>query len=176
MRHFVVAVALAAPLLAGCGSSSSSTGDQPAQGCPRVAVLKDLQRLTEFREGDGRDVTDRRFEMVFAGLDSTCTYDKTGVTVEITVQIQATPGLANREPKVKAQYFAALMDPSGQIVEKEPFEAEAELKERRGELLSEELRQRIPLTSRNEGPRYSVLFGFQLTPAQLEYVHRVLGR
>jgi len=143
VRRLILALALIAPMLAACGSSSGGSSDTPSVACPRVAVMKDLQRLTEFREGDGRDLTDRRFVMYFAGLDSTCKYDKTGVTVDITVQIQAVPGLANREPKVKAQYFAALVDPSGEVVEKEPFDAEAEFKDRRGALLSDQLRQRI---------------------------------
>src|SRR5256885_326111 len=83
------------------------------------------------REGSGRDVTDRRYEMAFAGLDSSCSYDKTGVTVDITVQIQATQGLANRETRAKSQYFAAVIDPTGQIVQKEPFDADAEFKDKR---------------------------------------------
>jgi hypothetical protein len=166
-----VAAVLVSLALAACGSKEKP--DDPS--CPRVAVLKDLSRLIEFREGTGRDMSDRRYEMVFAGLSSTCVYDKAGVTVNITVQIQAVQGLAGKEPKIKSEYFAALLNPAGDIVEKQPFSAEVEFTNQSRALLSEDLTQRIPLKDRTQGAGYSVLFGFQLSEAQLDYVHKLQG-
>ncbi|MBI1778457.1 MAG: hypothetical protein HYR63_24215 [Proteobacteria bacterium] len=174
MRHLSPLLVLLVLLLAACSSSSKK---EAPTACPRVAVLQDLSRLTEFREGTGRDVTDRRYEFAFAGLAASCTYDKTGVTIEITVQIQAFQGLADRDGKARVQYFAAVLDPDGQVLQKEAFDTEAEFKGKQARvLLSEDLRQRIPLSERLKGPGYSVLFGFQLTEAQLQYQHRTQGR
>jgi hypothetical protein len=141
-------------------------------------VLKELSQLIEFREGNGRDLNDRQYELTFSGLASTCTYDKTGVTVDITVQILAVRGIAGKDPKIKSDYFAALVNSAGDVVEKQPFAAEVEFKptSKGRVLLTEELVQRIPLKERAQGPGYSVLFGFQLTEAQLDYVHKVQGR
>jgi hypothetical protein len=172
VRHRIALLAFCGLLLAACGGG----GVQPR--CPKVAVLKELAKVIDFREGPGRDVTDRRFGMSFAGLDSTCKYDKTGVTIDITLQIEAVQGLAAGDPKVKAQYFAAVFGPDGQILEKEPFDAEAEFTQKQGArlLLTENLRQRIPLKDASEGPGYSLVFGFQLNQDQLDYVHRTEGQ
>jgi hypothetical protein len=173
VRHRVLLLAFCGLLLAACGGGS---GVQPR--CPKVAVLKELAKLTDFREGAGRDVTDRRFAMAFVGLDSSCKYDKTGVTIDITLQIEATQGLAAAESKATAQYFAAVFGPDGQILQKEPFDAQAEFTQKQGGriLLTENLRQRIPLKDGSEGAGYSLVFGFQLNQDQLDYVHRTEGQ
>ena len=59
--------ALAALLLAGCGSSAKE--QQAASYCPQPLTVQDAQRLIRFKEGPGRDPRDVMFEasLVSAG-------------------------------------------------------------------------------------------------------------
>lgn len=163
---------LGAILLLAVGACSS-TVPPPAGGCPKVAVLGDLAELVRFRAGGGRDLTDVEFSAKFSSFAFGCRYEKDSVTVEIDVEIDAGRGPAMSQSKTAFQYFAAVTNPAGEIVAKEPFNAEVEFKGNTTKLVvADELVQRIPLIDRTTGPNWSVLLGMQLTDEQREWARR----
>src|SRR5277367_6532213 len=56
--RFALLLAVLAPVLGGCGLLFPP--DKPT--CPRVSIPADADRLTRFRAGAGRDLTDVRFQ------------------------------------------------------------------------------------------------------------------
>lgn len=164
--------ALAAALLlalAGCSSAQPA----PPGGCPKVAVLGELAELVRFRPGAGRDLTDVEIEAKFSTLAFGCLYDKQSVSVEIDIEVEATRGPALGPGKATFQYFAAVTNPAGEIVAKEPFDATVEFKGNTTRLVvADELTQRIPLVDRNSGPNWSILLGLQLTDEQRDWIRR----
>ena len=174
MTPFFRILAVAATMaVAACSSSSSG----PSPGCPKVAVLSDLAELVRFRQGAGRDLTDVELQAKFASFAFGCRYDKDAVVVEIDVQIEATRGPAQVANRTTFEYFAAITNPAGEIVAKEPFTADLEFKGNTTKLVvADELAQRIPLIDRNSGSNWSVLLGLQLTDEQREWIRRQRGR
>lgn len=168
---------LAAAALLTVAACSSTPTPSALTACPRVAVLSDLSTLTRFRDGPGRDLTDVQIEAQFSGLAFGCKFDKDSVTIEIDVQIEATRGPALAQPKARFEYFAAVTNPAGEIVAKEPFVAEVEFKGNVARLVvADELAQRIPLIDRASSPGWSVLLGLQLTEAEAEWARQRKAR
>jgi hypothetical protein len=167
-----IARVVAAALLVATAACSSSQPAPPA-ACPRVAVLDELAELVRFRSGAGRDLTDIELQARFSGFAFGCRYDRTAVTVEIDLSIEATRGPATPASKASFQYFAAVTNPAGEIVAKEIFDAEVEFKGNATRLVvADELAQRIPLIDRTTGPNWSVLLGLQLTEDQRDWVRQ----
>ena len=166
-RLLAVAAAMA---VAACSSSTSGP-------CPKVAVLSDLAELVRFRQGAGRDLPDVELQAKFASFAFGCRYEKDAVVVEIDVQIEATRGPAQVANRTTFEYFAAITNPAGEIVAKEPFAADLEFKGNVTKLVvADELAQRIPLVDRNSGSNWSVLLGLQLTDEQRDWMRRQRGR
>jgi hypothetical protein len=159
-------------LLAVAACSPSSQVARPAN-CPKVAVLNELSELTRFRPGPGRDLTDVELEARFAGLSFGCRYEKTAVSVEFDLEIEARRGPALAAPKAEFQYFAAVTNPAGEIVSKETFDADIEFKGNTTRVvLGDELIQRIPLVDTSTAPNWSILIGLQLTDEQRDWIKR----
>ena len=154
-------------------AACSSTQPAPPGGCPKVAVLGDLAELVRFRPGAGRDLTDVELQAKFSTLAFGCKYDKESVSIEIDIEVEATRGPAMGQSKASFQYFAAVTNPAGEIVAKEPFGATLEFKGNTNRLVvSDELTQRIPLADRTSGPRWTILLGLQLTDEQRDWIRR----
>ena len=167
---------LGAALLLAVGACSS-TVPPPVGGCPKVAVLSDLVELVRFRPGAGRDLTDVEFNAKFSSFAAGCKYEKNSVTVEIDVEIEAGRGPAMNQGKTAFQYFAAVTNPAGEIVAKEPFNAEVEFKGNTTKLVvADELVQRIPLIDRDSGPNWRVFLGLQLTDEPRDWARRRQAR
>lgn len=161
-----VAVLLALVGLAGC-----STNKGPEPGCPTVSFVTGLDRVTVFREGPTRDLTDIRFDAKFDNLAAVCNFEKKGVAVETSFQIVASRGPADTAGVAKLAYFVAVADQTGQVIAKQVFDSELPFQ---GNLrrvgTTEEMVNTIPYP---ENPQilkgYRVMIGFQMTPEQLDF-------
>lgn len=154
-------------------AACSSTQPPPPGGCPKVVVLGELAELVRFRPGAGRDLTDVELQAKFSTLASGCRYDKQSVETEIDIEVEATRGPALGPGKTSFVYFAAITNPAGEIVAKEPFDAALEFKGNTTRLVvADQLTQRIPLVDRTSGPNWTILLGLQLTDEQREWIRR----
>lgn len=160
-------VALPALLLAGCGSLFGPSAPPPA--CPDARVVANLDRVTQYRPGEGRDLTDVLFEARIGDLAGECVYDDDALRVAITIPIQIARGPANQERVVRLEYFSAIQAPDGAVVAKRVFPVEVTFEGNQSRaLFTDALEQRIPLADLNQGPAYRVLLGFQLSEAQVQ--------
>jgi hypothetical protein len=171
--RFVVLAALAM-LVAGCSDAYRSvTGvfkKKQEFVCPRGAIVKDASRLTTFRPGPGRDITDIKFEARLPRLLIGCKYDDKGVEVQTSVTIIGARGPADTTHRAQVRYFVAVLNPRNQVIGKKEFSTQLEfpINIDRG-AVSEELVERIPVGRDVSASGYTVVVGFQLTRAELQY-------
>jgi len=139
--------------------------------CPRVEVLPGADAITIFREGEGRDLVDVRYEGVLEPAGGTCIYedDDVAVVVDLNVRIGAVRGPAATSQIEEFPFFVAIAKKTGEIIAKEIFISPIEIPEgfRRG-VIQEEMQQRIPLPGLKTGADYIIIVGFQLTKEQIE--------
>lgn len=166
-RTAIAALMLAAGVLAACGSR------EPPPPCPSAVIVTDLASVTRFRDGPGRDVLDVRSQGEIFDVLVQCDYGGSGATIDLQVAIRAARGPADTERRAEFAYFIAIEAPGGEIVAKEQFLAAYEFRDNRTTVGSvEELVPVIPGATRQTGPRYRLLIGFQLTPEEIAWNQR----
>ena len=161
------ALALAV-LTAGCSVLEKKEKREAA--CPTGVIPIDSSRITRFRDGPGRDLTDVVNEGEILDILVQCKYDKQAVNVDLQVAVGGARGPADRSKIAEFDYFVAIVDADQNIVAKEPFRVRFEFKDNQSKLGSvEELEPHLPLKDVMKGPTYSILVGFQLTPEELAW-------
>lgn len=154
------------PALAGCGMFSEPA---PPRACPDAVILVDAQRITQYRPGPGRDLTDVQFSGEIARIAGTCVYSDDALTATVIVDIVATRGPAAADAEANLPFFVAVTDEARNIVAKQVFDSAIPIPEgRRRAGVREEIEQVIPLPGDDTVPYYEIIVGFQLTPEQLE--------
>lgn len=160
-------------ILSGCGDMrlSSPTPTELALACPQVAIVRDLQGVTQFRSGTGRDLTDVVSRAALADFDGNCEYGRDGVTVNVNLNLVAERGPALQGSQANYRYFVAVTAPGADTpVAKTEFDTAVVFptgQTRAG--TREELSPRIPLPKDANAKDWRILIGFQLTPEQLDY-------
>ena len=81
--------------------------------CPRVSVLEGAERITKFKAGPGRDITDIEFEAEILSFFGECEFERgsdgiTGVSVTFKVALEATRGPANLNRRSTLEYFVRI--------------------------------------------------------------------
>jgi hypothetical protein len=161
-----LAAAALVALLSGC--SLFSKKDERA--CPRVEIVSDLSRLVKFKDGPGRDLGDVAYSARFDDVKTGCKYDKTGVTIEMTVSLLAERGRAGAGlPKSDGTYFVALNHRAQNNIAKQLFTSSFEFPEKGLAAINDELEQRIPLAPTAPGSDHTLILGFQLTPEAIDF-------
>lgn len=162
------------PVIAAC----SLFGDDAPPLCPSVHLLKDADRLTLFRDGPGRDLTDTRFEVDLEGYAVACEYDIDDDTREGELAVQVQPGFivrrgpADKTRAIDVPFFVVLRDANdGTPIEKANFSTRVEFpgNQRQIGLIDEPVDLTIPIYAGRDGGDFSILLGLQLTADQLDY-------
>ncbi len=161
----VAAVALVA-LLSGC--SWFSKKDERA--CPRLEIVGDLSRVAKFQQGPGRDLSNLLYAARFDDVKVSCKYDKTGVTIDMTVSLVGERGRAgDKIPKADVTYLVAIMDGKRSIIREERFTSSFDFSENRVAAINDELVERIPLPPTAPGSDHTLILGFQLSPEEIDF-------
>ncbi len=136
--------------------------------CPKVAILSDASKLTLFREGPGRDITDIIYELEVAGYVGDCALkDKTShVELVLRPMFDISRGPAAFDGKGEIRYFIAIADRAKEIfTAKFKFESDKP----RIRHVDDDIILDIPIRSGDTPYNTTVYIGLQLTPDQLEY-------
>jgi hypothetical protein len=140
--------------------------------CPRVGVLGDADRLTEFSAPAGRDITDIAFDARLMGVKGSCQFDADGqkITLVMDVQFSATRGPSYRGA-VNLSYFVATLDDAKNVLGRAQFDLPVRFGSDQVRIEgAEKLSESYALPSKDAlGAAYQVLVGFVLTPNQLSY-------
>ncbi len=176
-RHrSVFAALMAALLLAGC-APGTLLPKQTNIPCPGIMVLGDAERLTQFKEGEGRDLIDVRYEATISNLTLQCFFKEGRVEVIAGFDLVATRGPAAGGQVGEFPFFVAVTGPDDAIMAKEVFSSRLEFgPNRRRAGVVEQIDEIIPLAEGQKAEDFEVLIGFQLAPDQLDYNRRRRGR
>lgn len=160
-------------VLAGCSSAerlNPFAAGKPLPPCPRLVLLDDLDRMTVFRDGPGRDLTDVEFEARIVRVGGQCSYSENAIEMETDVFFAARRGPADQSRTAEFSYFAAILDDERKVLQKSIFGVGVNFPPNLDEgSLVDSLRQRIPREAGQTGDDFTVVFGLQLTAEQLEY-------
>ncbi|BBK39881.1 hypothetical protein STAQ_49590 [Allostella sp. ATCC 35155] len=169
LQRFSV-LGLAAVALAGCGSWNLFGASEPPPACPRAVVVNDLSRLTEFRPGAGRDLSDVVFSAGIERVDASCEYDRRRkVTMQTVVNVVVERGPADRSRQAQVTYFVAVADAANQILARETFTTPVKFEGNVTRMqASDEIEQVIQLGG-GTGAGYKIFVGFPLSEEQLSY-------
>ncbi len=166
-RVAILLAACATPLaIHGCGGDAG----RAERICPRVEILEHADRLTEFRSGAGRDVTDVVVRGRLVDFAGECEIEEDSVEVDLVVEFALDRGPANRAGKARFAHFVAIQefhpDPAGKRVF--PVEIDFEAGRDRA-LFRDRVAISIPLAGGRSARDYNVFIGFQLDRGQLDY-------
>jgi hypothetical protein len=162
-------------ILSACGLFSD-----PPPPCPQVSIMDQAKKVTFYRPGPGRDLTDVAFEVEIGDIAYECSYDfdddGNSVAVNLNVLFVAQRGPAATEGRIEVPYFAAVTNAGRHILAKKLFNVVLEFEGNaiRSQVV-EELAQSIPFPTDANGSAYKSFIGLQLTPAQLEDLRREHG-
>lgn len=167
-------VTLAAALaLGGCSGMGGDNVHKGDLACPKVGIVADANKVTVFRPGAGRATTDVVGRGLVADYAGNCTYDSTGVTVDVTLALIGERGPAMVGNQLPLTYFVAVSAPDGTLVTKQEFPTTIDFPNNGPRAGSrEDLQPHIPLPEKQDARAYQLLVGFQLTPDQLAYNRR----
>ncbi|MDP6689547.1 MAG: hypothetical protein QF384_08635 [Alphaproteobacteria bacterium] len=137
--------------------------------CPRVALLNDAAKMTQYRDGPGRDLIDVVYEARVHDVKWGCKYVDSRVRVEVKIDIVAQRGPASSGDGAQVPFFVAIIDSAQNIVAKKVFQSEVEFRGgRRRAGVREEIDQTIFLKQGEHGSDYEVIVGLQVSEQQLQ--------
>ena len=179
-RHFVLFLA-SALLLSACGTAEKVTGlfaDPIILPCPDYFILADAAELVQYREGNGRDLTDVDFEGRMENVRLSCLtrIDKETKVGEMEIQIafefSATRGPANTSRTAEFPYFFYVTNLDKKWIRREKSKVAVDFSGNRSKLgfrsdpitIVPPLPLRPYITDKN----YLIYAGFLLTEEQLQ--------
>jgi len=150
-------------------AACSGTGRQVA--CPTVAIVPELHSVARFGPGPGRQDSDVIYGAVMQKAVVSCEIDKKrgGLVVANKIGISALRGNTDVK-KAQVTYFEAIINRNQQILTERDFVIDLEWPSTQARLEdTEELETLLPLSANASGADYAILFGFRLTPDELQY-------
>jgi hypothetical protein len=159
-------------LIAGFSSFLAACGlfepEPETRACPQVFKMREATRVVQFRDGDGRDLTDVAVEGGIGKIQLVCSYDENELSTVVGIEVLAQRGPASTSNEVQLPVFVAVLDRDRKVVAKEVFDSVLEFKDgsRRAAKL-EEYESVFQLRSGLTGNDYQLVVGFQLSTAQL---------
>jgi len=163
----------AAVFVAALSACSSSTTPQFPPVCPNSGILRDGADLTRFR-GAGTDITDMVIDGRITGLGGKCLLDDSKhLRTELSVNLDLTRGPAAKSDTQDVAYFVSVSK-GDTILDKKIFRLAASFPGNtdRARLTTDEIDLVLPIDDKTQGNAYSILVGFQLTPAELDFNRR----
>jgi len=157
-------------LLAACGALKKRV----SYPCPNVLILQDGKKLTNFKTGSRRDVTDILFQAEILNFQGSCNYEKRSgkweTQVDLIVRFLITQGNTTNFSTTQFKYFVVITGLENRVHGKSVFPVVGTFKEKRSTLLYEDsIRLRIPLDEPTMGEKLRIVLGMQLSPEELQY-------
>jgi hypothetical protein len=163
--------ALAALLLAGCGSSAREK--QAASYCPQPLTVQDAQSLTRFREGAGRDPRDVMFEASLVSAGTKCELSRNRLEVDVIMRIAVNAGPSVGTDMTRVPFFVRVIDANGRVLQGSDQLADYKLSAASPRGLSqEEMAVTLPFSNLSDLGGYRIAVGLKPTPQELEYNRR----
>jgi len=143
--------------------------------CPQVEIVDDLSSISDFVNPKKQIRSNLISRVDLKSAESTCKLSSKTAIVDLKLIFNGELGPKGRvkssdKPFFSYPFFVAVTTPNGKIMAKEIFAASLTYGANENEhAYFENLRQIIPIKSKNQAHNYRVLIGFQVTPDQLKY-------
>lgn len=164
-------LAMTLPMFASCAPK----GDAFPPACPRADLLweaADLTRYVDTAAAANQDVRGLVLSGRFLGIPAKCQAGSrpTEVTADVGVVIQLARGPAMQGRVVDVPFFLAVTE-GGRILDKQNYQAHITFPPNVDNFTytSESVHMIFPVDATKSAAVYTVLAGFQLTPAELDY-------
>jgi hypothetical protein len=170
-------IALTAVMLAGLLSACGGNYQNRMPACPKVGILGDASKATQYRDGPGRDLTDVTFETELVDFNGNCKYEdkQTTVIINFVLQVGATRGPAATQAEAQVPYFVAVVDKQQNILSRERFVARIPFKAgQRRVIVADEFEQVLPLQGRHTS-EFEILVGLEIPQDQLNRIRQQRG-
>lgn len=166
VRRFqgITALIFALFLPAGC-----ATEGENAPLCPQAGILVDAGRIPVF-SGGKPDGNIRVFGEI-TNFRGACRYKNNAEAdfhLEIDFGVSKTSHAEDLKG-LKLPYFIAVLGPDESILKKERFRAKIDFDNKESVLVSEEHDLLLNFSDAADARGYKIVFGFELTPDQLDY-------
>ena len=145
---------------------------EPVPPCPEIRIDSTTARLTQFKPGEGRDITDVVYEAEIVAYEGTCQFDNGGVEAVMDIDMVIRGGPAVQPGSIDLYYFVAIPRFFPKENGKQVFTRKYKIPTggARSERITEsKVRIFIPLEDRLTAAGYDIYIGFQLTDEQLRY-------
>ncbi len=137
--------------------------------CPRVSLLNEAAKMTEYQAGPGRDLIDVLYEARVHDVNWACKYADNRLRIEAKIDLIAQRGPASKGDNAQVPFFVAIVDKDQNIIAKEEFDSEIEFRDgRRRAGVREEVEQIIFLKKGEVGADYEIIVGLQISEQQLK--------
>lgn len=143
--------------------------------CPKVELVDDLSSISDFVNPQLMTHDNLISRVDLSGAESTCKLSNNTAIVDLKLIFNGILGKKGRmrssdKPFFSYPYFVAVTAPNGKIMAKEIFAAPLSYNANENEhVYFENLRQIIPIRSKDTANNYKILIGFQVSPEQLAY-------
>jgi len=167
MRALVPAAGVLGLALVAAGCASSG----PKLACPHAIIIPELQVVAKFGPGPGREDTDAIYGARIIAANAACSADKKkgGLIVATKLGVNALR-IKNDVSKGQVTYFEAVINRKQEILTERDFVIDLEWRRAQRDLtVTDELETFVPLVKDATGDDYAILFGFRLTPDELQY-------
>lgn len=151
---------------------AACTGQQTNSGvtCPEIRIPIDTERLTRFRVGPGRDITDIRLQAEVLFEAGTCTVEEELITMRFPVLVKGARGPANRDGLSDIGLFLAVTTQDRTILNRRAWTVPLVFEgSRNSSQVSETVIIDIPKTADQGGWDFIVFLGFELSPAEFDH-------
>ncbi|MDH5187817.1 MAG: hypothetical protein OEW37_02535 [Rhodospirillaceae bacterium] len=157
--------------LVGCSSVSNDTTLQ----CPEVSIISDGAELIRFASGQPAVAQNIIHQESFEGFAGSCEHniDDAIMSVEIIPKIFSAKGPANMDGTARFDYFVALSDSQGAIINKQRFPVNLTYLDDSSEILWQEdvpVTLTLPLKDGESVTKYRIFIGLQLSRDELKYI------
>ncbi len=146
-----------------------------ASPCPQIKIIDELSSLSDFKNPKSPKENQLISRVDILKAQSKCKLSSKSAVIDLKLTFKGTLGTKGRirnsdKPFFSYPFFIAITSPSGEIMAKEIFAASLTYGSGENEhIYFENLRQIIPIKSKDIAKYYKILVGFQLTSDQLAY-------
>lgn len=161
-------VVFAAFLLSSC---SLVTPDRPSPACPEVVVLADAAEMNRF-VGQGRDLTDLSFKVSVNNFVLDCLWREETSRLEsrLAIRFEAERGPAHTRTRAELDYFVAVANRAGQILNRESFDLVVPFQDAQTAVaVVDNVFPTLPLQAGETGRDFVIYLGLVLSEAELSY-------
>ncbi len=150
--------------LVGCGDRGAHIV------CPEIRIPQNTDRLIQYREGPGRDITDILLEAEVKFLSGECKVQDDEVVLTFPVAVGAKRGPANTRGTGNVSLFLAVTDQERNVLSRRNMPIQLSFPGNRVNIINAETVEfEIPKAEEQPVTDFLVFIGFELTREQLQF-------